>query len=136
MNKAMIVAADWAFIAGLLSTGSANVFLTQRRRLYLTLHANSGPGAALSDWLTEQGRTFAVDRGRNTHRIRFRFEGNEAIKVLTKTESRITCPALLRKVHLAFDYWRTMQKRGVKLPSDVKAERERIVRKFKKLKTA
>jgi hypothetical protein len=136
VNKAMLVSGDWAFLAGMLSLGSANVFLTGQRKLFLSLHAEKAAGDGIVAWLSAQGRKFRVDRGRNSDRIRLRFIGQEAIKVLTKTVGRITCPAMIRKADLAFAYWRTMQKPGVRLPYDVKAERARLVRKFRKLKAS
>jgi hypothetical protein len=136
MNKAMVVAADWAEIAGMLSMGSANVFVTGRGKLMLSVHVGAKAGMSIAAWLKERGRKFSVGRSRRSNRIRLRFEGHEAVKVLTKTEGRLLCPDMKTRTLLAFEFWRTMQRSGVKLGPEAKAEREIVIRKFERIRTA
>jgi len=135
MNKAMVVAADWAFVAGLLNGGKANVFVTADGKITLTVFMDSKPGQEVAAWLRSQGRKVSIESGRNRHRIRCRFTGSEAIVVLGKTYDRLHGEGLRRRADLAFRWWRTIQKRGQRLPREMRVERDAVTKEFERLKT-
>lgn len=142
MNRAMEVNGDWAFIAGLLEAGNANVFVNSQEKLFLSFFVDRGRGERLAEWIESlrglDGSLLSLNpetgRGKASTRLRIRFVGSAAIKILNKTEERLKDPMLRKQVDLATKWWRTVQPRGQKLPSDKRAEREVLIREFEKLK--
>ena len=140
----MVMAADWAFIAGLLEAGNANVFVNSQHKIFLTFFVDRDRGERLADWIGGMkgldGRPLdlnpEIGNSKVSTRIRVRFVGSSAIKVLNKTEERLKDPVLRKQVDLATKWWRTVQSRGRKLPSDMIEEREALIAEFKKLKRA
>lgn len=157
MNKAMNENAGWAFLGGLLLAGRANVFVStwgksEQTQLWLTFFVDADIAGVIFDWLRSTGRNVKMGRGRNRNRVRFHFRDSEANKILSKTFGHIedvvragsksglpvaqivTRLMLLQKAQAAFDYWKTMQKRGIRLTPDLRRDRLKAMEQLATLK--
>lgn len=134
MNPAVKLLEDWAEIAGIINSGWANVFVTGEGRIVLAVHLGRLQAERLQPWLESKGRRFRVDFGRNRDRVRFRFMGAEAVKVLNQTYDRLRDPSLKERAGLATRYWRTIRARGIRLGVDQRDERLAVLLDFETLK--